>query len=98
MQPTVDEIAEKARPVFEKYGVTRAQIFGSFARGEATPKSDVDILVKIDPQMGLYSYMDLKEQLEQNLEREVDVVAEGTINKFMRPYIVPELKMLYEKE
>ncbi len=97
MNPTLEEISEKARPVFEKYGVKRARIFGSYARGEAKPDSDIDILITTPPAMSLFSYMDFKEQLEAELGRSVDVVSEGNINKFLRPYIVPELKPLYEE-
>lgn len=98
MQLTVEEIAKKTKPVFEKYGVRRARLFGSFARGEARPDSDIDLLLDVDPRMGLFAYMDLQEQLKQELGRDVDVVAEGSVNKFLRPYIVPELQPLYEEK
>ncbi len=98
MNPTLAEISEKAHPVFKKYGVKRARIFGSFARGEARSDSDIDLLVEIDPSMGLYSFMDLQEQLKQELGRDVDLVAEGSMNKFLRPYIAPELRPLYDEK
>ena len=47
--------------------------------------------------MSLFGYMDFKEQLAEKLGRSVDVVSEGNINEFLRPYIVPDLKPLYEK-
>ena len=43
---TLDELREKIRPIAEEYGLPAVYIFGSYARGEATEESDVDILVK----------------------------------------------------
>jgi predicted nucleotidyltransferase len=44
---TLDEIAERVRPVAEKYNLPAIYVFGSYARGEATEESDVDLLVDI---------------------------------------------------
>ena len=96
MQPTVTEIAEKAKPVFEKYGVKRARIFGSFARGEARPDSDVDMVVDLERPLG-FEYFAMQNELERELGREVDVMTENSINKFFRPYILPELRPLYDQ-
>ncbi len=96
MQPTVTEIAEKAKPVFEKYGVKRARIFGSFARGEARPDSDVDMVVDLERPLG-FEYFAMQNELERELGREVDVMTEKSINKFFRPYIIPELRPLYDQ-
>ena len=95
MQPSVEDLAIKARPVFEKYGVKRARIFGSFARGEAGPESDIDLVVDLKKPLG-FAYFSFQDELEQALGREVDVLTENSINKFLRPYILPELKVLYE--
>ena len=96
MNPTLEEIKEKARPVFEKYGVKRARIFGSFARGEARSDSDVDMVVDLERPLG-FEYFTMQHELEQELGREVDIMTEGSINKFFRPYIIPELRPLYDR-
>jgi len=49
----IEEIKKKILPVFKKYDITRAGIFGSVVRGEARADSDVDILVEIDARMSL---------------------------------------------
>lgn len=96
--PTVQDIADKAQPVFKKYGIKRARLFGSYARNEARPDSDVDLLVEFGPtSMGLFAYMEFRESLEKELGMDVDVVTEETMNEFMRPYIMKDVKPLYEK-
>jgi uncharacterized protein len=56
----------------EKYGVERVAIFGSFAKGNQTPKSDIDILVQLIKPIGL-DFMELADYLEQILGRKVDL-------------------------
>jgi predicted nucleotidyltransferase len=45
--------------------------------------------------MGLFAFMKMERELEEALEREVDVVTEESINKHVRPYILKELRMIY---
>lgn len=94
MNPTLEEISEKARPVFEKYGVNYAALYGSIARGEARPDSDADLLVEYSRPLG-FEYFDMRHELEKSLGRDVDVITEESMNEFLRPYIVPDLKPIY---
>jgi predicted nucleotidyltransferase len=96
MSEDLSEIKEKITPVLEKYGVEYARIFGSVARGEAREDSDVDLLIKLLKPVSLYTFFNLQDELEEVLERKVDLVTEGSLNKFLRPYILPDLKTLYE--
>src|SRR3954471_1841551 len=59
-------------------GVQRLSLFGSVARGEAGPDSDVDLAVTLDPgrQIGLFRFAVLREQITDLLGREVDMVSE----------------------
>lgn len=82
-----DQIVAKIKPVLLKYGVRRAELFGSAARGEMNEKSDVDILVDLPEETSLSDlgglYMDLRELLERN----VDVVEYGAVNSKLAPYV-----------
>ncbi len=92
------EIKTKAAPIFEEYGIKQASVFGSVARGEAGVNSDIDIMITLgDKPIGLFSYMRFINKMEKSLGRRVDVVTLNSLNKFIKPYVLPELKIIYEK-
>ena len=94
---SIAEIQKKLSPILRDYGIKRAAVFGSASRGEDKPESDVDLLVDLGNQtMGMFEYMKFIEKLEQGLNRKVDLVTEKGLNKFLRPYILPDLKIIYE--
>lgn len=69
---TVDRIREACSRVFEEYGVEYGYLFGSYAKGKATEKSDVDLLVAM-PLNGL-KFFGLVETLREELKKKVDVL------------------------
>ena len=79
---TRDQILDtlrRALPDLEReFGVRRIALFGSYARGEATAGSDVDVLVDVDPAIGL-RFVDLAEWIEGLLGVRTDVVSRGAI-------------------
>lgn len=93
---TLEEIKQKTRPVFEEFGVNYAAVFGSAARGEDGPESDVDILVRLGRPTGMVGYMRLIENLEASLQKRVDVVTEQSLNQRVRPYVARDLATIYE--
>ena len=84
---------------FSTQPVERAWLFGSFARGEQTPKSDVDILVSFDKKkpVGLFAmggmYMDLK----RLLGRDIDLVEEGSLLPFAVESANRDKILIYER-
>ena len=79
------------RAQLTKLGVKSVSIFGSFARGEERPDSDVDILVEFDGPATFDRYMDTKFYLEELLGRKVDLVTPKAIKPRMKPYIMQDL-------
>ncbi len=73
-----------------QYGVERMRIFGSMARGQATPDSDIDFLVAFRRGKTLLDLIGFKQDLEELLGRKVDVVSEGGVSPFMRNRIFGE--------
>ncbi|MBE3145501.1 MAG: nucleotidyltransferase family protein [Planctomycetes bacterium] len=72
-------------------GVLRLAIFGSIARNEAHPGSDVDLLVEFDPPITFDRYMRAKFFLEDLLQCPVDLVFPETLKDRARPYVEEEL-------
>ncbi len=91
----IDELKNLLTPVLRNSSVEYAGVFGSVARGEARPDSDVDILVKFSGQPTFSGFLQLEDDLQKTLGREVDLVTEGGVNKFLRPQIEQDLKIIY---
>ena len=72
-----------------RFGVREISLFGSFARGEETTASDVDILVDVDPAIGL-EFVTLAEFLQGALGRKVDLVSTRALRPRHRDAIRPE--------
>jgi predicted nucleotidyltransferase len=82
--------------ILKKYGVVRASVFGSYARGEAGVDSDLDILVSYGSGVSLFDHYDLKDELERSGGKRVDVVSEKAISKHLKPYIYKDkITVLY---
>ncbi|MEK7535789.1 MAG: nucleotidyltransferase family protein [Patescibacteria group bacterium] len=92
----VAEISKKITPILREHGVLKAAVFGSVSRGEDKPQSDIDILVRLGKPMGMFAYIGLIRDMEKILGRKVDLVTENSLNKFIKPYIVNDLKTIYE--
>lgn len=85
---TKERIIEIALPVLLKHGVTRAGLFGSFADGTATEKSDIDLLVEPNADWSLLELIGLKLALEDALHRDVDLVDYRGIKSVIRDRVM----------
>ena len=74
----------------ERYGARRVRVFGSAARGEAGPTSDVDLLVEMAPGRSLLDLVALWQDLEDLLGCRVDLVTEGGLSPYLRDRIHAE--------
>ncbi|MCL6643162.1 MAG: nucleotidyltransferase family protein [Candidatus Bipolaricaulota bacterium] len=79
------------------YGVKRVALFGSVVRGEDSPKSDIDILVSFREPIGLFALAGLRQELSERLGCPVDLVTEGFLSRYIRPYVEREKVILYEE-
>jgi uncharacterized protein len=74
----------------QRYPIRRLALFGSWARGDAREDSDVDVLVDVDPSIGM-GFIELAEELEHALGRHVDLVSRRAIRPAYWKLIEPEL-------
>ena len=77
--------------------VKKAYLFGSYARKEATRRSDIDIMVELDrsARIGL-GFVQMKLDLEDLLRRKVDLVTVDGISKYVKPYVEKDKILIYE--
>jgi len=81
-----DEILALAR----RHGVTRVRVFGSMARGDARPDSDVDLLVEVGPDPSAWFPGGLVADLESLLGRRVQVITERGLDDLLRDQVLDE--------
>ena len=85
----LDVLKKKIRPILKKYGIKKAGIFGSSARGESVVK-DLDLLVKIDRKISLLEFIGIQQELEDELEMKVDLVEYDAIKPALKDDILRE--------
>jgi hypothetical protein len=77
-----------------RHGARNIRVFGSVARGDAHENSDIDLLVDLEPERSLLDQAALVLDLEELLERKVDVVTESSIYWLLRRRILNEARPL----
>jgi predicted nucleotidyltransferase len=94
----LNDIQALAIPLFDRFNIRKAAVFGSFARNENTQQSDIDLLVDF---MGSYDLLDLvglKQELEAILNRKVDLLTfKSLLDEEFDKTILKEAKLIYEK-
>jgi predicted nucleotidyltransferase len=89
IQKVLQELARRKQELNERFSVKKIGVFGSVARGEEWPFSDVDIIVELgEPTFD--NYMDLKFELEKIFQKPVDLVLADTVKPRLKPVIDKE--------
>lgn len=92
-----DADKRKIIEICQRNDVSYCAVFGSFARGEATETSDVDLLVKFSKRLGLFEFVGIAQDLEDALNRKVDLATEDGLSKYIRENVERDLKIIYEE-
>jgi predicted nucleotidyltransferase len=93
----LDQLRQQRHVIAEiatRHGASNVRLFGSAARGEERPDSDIDLLITLDDARGFNDYLALAEELEQLLGRRVDLVTERGLSPHFRRYIEAEARPL----
>ena len=78
---SIDELTKQLTPIFDNNGVTRAVLFGSYAKGTATDVSDVDIVIETEPHIRGLKFYGILGMVVEVLGMEVDMIAKRSIKQ-----------------
>ena len=92
-----EEIIGKIRVFFIDNPISKAYLFGSYARNEQSIDSDVDIVVDFEKHANLFDLINLQQNLSDLLNLKVDLLSSKGISKFILPYIEKDKILIYEK-
>lgn len=82
-------------PILDRYGVKRAAVFGSTARGEAGANSDIDLMIESAEPLGLFKLAELNYVLEDALKRKVDLVKNTALKPSLKENILRDAVYVY---
>lgn len=91
----LDLNVEKIKQILLKNNVEFAGVFGSYARGEHRPDSDIDILVRFSAPKSLFDLAGLEIELSESLGKKVQIVTEKYLHPYLQPYVSKDLQVLY---
>jgi predicted nucleotidyltransferase len=90
------EICKNVVSILERYGAKKIAIFGSYARDEAKPESDIDILVDFSERKSLLDLVGIEQELSDVLGLKADLVTEKSISPYLIDKIKREMEVIYE--
>ncbi|MFB6225984.1 MAG: nucleotidyltransferase family protein [Candidatus Paceibacteria bacterium] len=92
---TKEEIIEQIKPVLRKHDITKAGIYGSYARGNTSPDSDVDLLIDFNDRKNIFDLVGIEQELENKLNLAVDLSTFRSLSDRFKPYITSDLFIFY---
>jgi predicted nucleotidyltransferase len=92
---TITEIKERITPIAQQYGLDKVYLFGSYARGEAKPDSDIDLCIEKGRLRTFFEFSGFCVDIEDALKKQVDVVTTAGIDDEFRSNIEKEYEVIY---
>ena len=96
LAPGIEIPAERIAEICRRYQVRELAVFGSAARGDLRPDSDVDILVEFFPQAKIgWEFFDLEEELSRLFARKVDLGTKRSLKPWVRTDVMRDARVIY---
>lgn len=92
-----NDVKVQSEPIFRKFGITFAGVFGSVARGQARADSDVDLLVQFGHSPSLVQLIQFENELKDTLHTDVDVVIRGSEKPLIKADLQKDLVTIYDQ-
>ena len=91
-----EEIKEKIISILVKHGIKRILVFGSYARNEATPESDLDLIVDFPEGTSLLDHVGIEMELSEALNMKIDLLSRNGISPYIKDNVLKEAIVIYE--
>ena len=91
-----EEIKEKIISILLKHGIKRILVFGSYARNEATQKSDLDLIVEFPDGTSLLDHVGIEIELSEALNMKIDLLSRNGISPYIKDQVLKEAIVIYE--
>lgn len=95
MQPLLKHQKDVER-IAKKNHISYLALFGSHARGEQKPNSDLDLLINFSKPVDFFELYDIEQQLSKIFGKKIDLVTTKGLSKHIKPYIQKDLTPIYE--
>ena len=95
---SLEEIRKIVIPIAEKYQLNSVRLFGSYARGEARPDSDLDFVIDAGKPQSLFLLGGIQADLSEAFHKKVDLLTEGSLEPDFRSRIEADEVMIYDKQ
>lgn len=90
-----EEVYKKIAQELRNLGATKIAVFGSYARGEEKPNSDIDVLVEFSNRKSLLELVRIERELSETLGIKVDLLTEKSISPYLIDSIKEEMEVIY---
>ena len=91
-----EEVKEIIISILVKHGIKRILVFGSYARNEATTKSDLDLIVDFPDGTSLLDHIGIEIELSEALNMKIDLLSRNGISPYIKDHVLKEAIVIYE--